>query len=110
MRMDQSQIEQIVTNLVLNARDAMPKGGTLTFRLRQHKDNLAIDVIDTGHGIPPEIQAQIFDPYFTTRNDGLGMGLALCDKIIRQHDGNIEFRTSPNGTEFTIFLPLNRQA
>ncbi|MEI7460991.1 MAG: ATP-binding protein [Pirellula sp.] len=64
-----------------------------------------IDIIDEGNGVPPEIQSRIFDPYFTTRSDGTGMGLALCDKIVRQHDGSIDFETSPRGSTFTVLLP-----
>jgi len=100
-------LEQVLLNLALNAMSAMPDGGTLTFRVSQPSDALRCDVVDSGRGIPLEIQSQVFDPYFTTRNDGTGMGLALCDKIIRQHDGSIDFRTGPQGTEFTILLPLD---
>ncbi|HCS52609.1 ATP-binding protein [uncultured Rubinisphaera sp.] len=103
---DSVRLEQVLLNLALNAMAAMPEGGELCFRLSEQNHFLKIDVADTGKGIPPEIQSQIFDPYFTTRNDGTGMGLALCDKIIRQHEGNIDFHSSPQGTEFTILLPM----
>ncbi len=105
---DSVRLEQVLLNLALNAMTSMPQGGELTFRLSEQNHFLQIDVTDTGKGIPPEIQSQIFDPYFTTRNDGTGMGLALCDKIIRQHEGSIDFHSSPKGTEFTILLPRNR--
>lgn len=103
---DASQLEQVLLNLALNAIAAMPQGGTLRFALSEQDEKLRIDVCDTGNGIPQEIQSKIFDPYFTTRNDGTGMGLALCDKIIRQHDGSIDFETSPSGTTFTVLLPI----
>ena len=103
---DAAQLEQVLLNLALNAIAAMPDGGLLRFRISQQLDRLRMDVIDTGRGIPPEIQSQIFDPYFTTRSDGTGMGLALCDKIMRQHDGSIEFQSSTSGTTFSILLPL----
>ncbi len=103
---DSVGLEQVLLNLALNAMAAMPSGGLLGFRIRRQKDAIRVDVSDTGNGIPAEIQAKIFDPYFTTRSDGTGMGLALCDKIIRQHDGSIEFRTGPKGTEFTVLLPM----
>ena len=103
---DAAQLEQVLLNLALNAIAAMPDGGLLRFRISQQLDRLRMDVIDTGRGIPPEIQSQIFDPYFTTRSDGTGMGLALCDKIMRQHDGSIEFQSSSSGTTFSVLLPL----
>ena len=104
---DATRLEQVFLNLALNGLTAMPDGGTLTFELSTREDFLRIDVSDTGTGIPAEIQSQIFDPYFTTRDEGTGMGLALCDKFIRQHDGNIDFETSPSGTCFSVFLPRN---
>lgn len=102
---DSVRLEQVFLNLALNGMTAMPEGGELRFRLRAQGDAVRIDVIDTGNGIPPEIQADVFDPYFTTRNDGTGMGLALCDKIIRQHDGSIDFRSDSQGTEFSVVVP-----
>ncbi|MEZ6131471.1 MAG: ATP-binding protein [Planctomycetaceae bacterium] len=112
---DSVQLEQVLLNLALNAVAAMPEGGTLTFSVARQDDSVRVDVTDTGHGIPVEVQPQIFDPYFTTRNEGTGMGLALCDKIIRQHDGSIDFcsgaeRGETGGTEFTILLPLEEAA
>lgn len=102
---DSVQLEQVLLNLALNAMSAMRNGGQMTIRVEADDDWLHILVRDTGHGIPPEIQSRIFDPYFTTRNDGTGMGLALCDKIVRQHGGNIDFRTGADGTEFHVSLP-----
>ncbi len=101
---DSARLEQVFLNLALNAIAAMSGGGTLRFVISSENDGTCIDVIDTGRGIPAEIQSKIFDPYFTTRSDGTGMGLALCDKIIRQHNGNLDFETSPNGTTFTVQL------
>jgi len=102
---DSAQLEQVLLNLALNAVAAMSHGGVLRFRVYDQEENLRIDINDTGNGIRPEIQSRIFDPYFTTRSDGTGMGLALCDKIVRQHDGSIDFETSPGGTTFTVLLP-----
>ncbi|QDV66775.1 Sensor protein ZraS [Rosistilla carotiformis] len=106
---DSVRLEQVFLNLALNAMAAMPNGGLLRFRVSQQNDQIRIDVADSGIGIPAEIQSQVFDPYFTTRNDGTGMGLALCDKIVQQHDGSIDFRSSPEGTEFTVLLPRGTQ-
>ncbi len=102
---DAAQLEQVFLNLALNAVAAMPNGGSLRFKLSDQEGKLCIDIIDEGNGVPPEIQSRIFDPYFTTRSDGTGMGLALCDKIVRQHDGSIDFETSPRGSTFTVLLP-----
>ena len=102
---DAAQLEQVLLNLALNAVAAMPQGGTLHFKVSDREEKLRVDISDTGNGIPSEIQSRIFDPYFTTRSDGTGMGLALCDKIVRQHDGTIDFETSPAGTTFTVVLP-----
>lgn len=104
---DSVGLEQVLLNLALNAIAAMPDGGTLTFGVAREEDSLRISVSDTGHGIPAEIRPQIFDPYFTTRGDGTGMGLALCDKIVRQHHGRIDVRTGPDGSEFTIVVPTH---
>lgn len=103
---DSVGLEQVLLNLALNAIAAMPRGGTLTFRVATTDDAVRMSVADTGHGISPEIRPQIFDPYFTTRNEGTGMGLALCDKIVRQHGGSIDVRTGPDGSEFTIVVPI----
>jgi signal transduction histidine kinase len=102
---DPIRLQQVLLNLALNALAAMAEGGELTFRVTPANAGVQVQVIDTGKGIPPQIQAKIFDPYFTTRDDGTGMGLALSDKIVRQHGGSMEFRTTPRGTEFTVWLP-----
>ncbi len=110
VRGDSIRLEQVLLNLALNGVAAMPSGGVLKFRVTRRDDSLCIAVIDTGHGIPPEIRSQIFDPYFTTRGDGTGMGLALCDKFIRQHNGTIDVRSNVGLTEFTILLPMETVA
>lgn len=104
---DSANIDQVLLNLALNALQAMPKGGTLNIGLKQEGEWLRISMADTGKGIPPELRERIFDPYFTTRHEGTGMGLALCEKIIRQHDGTIDFTTGAGGTTFSVLLPIN---
>ncbi|SMP56081.1 PAS domain S-box-containing protein [Neorhodopirellula lusitana] len=104
---DASRLEQVFLNLALNAIAAMPDGGTLRFEINPQGKRLRIDIIDTGNGIPDEVRAEIFDPYFTTRQDGTGMGLAICDKFIRQHDGSIDVQSDSNGTTFTVQLPMD---
>ncbi|MCA9013987.1 MAG: PAS domain S-box protein [Planctomycetaceae bacterium] len=104
---DSVHIDQVLLNLALNALQAMPESGTLSIGLSREGDWCRIDVSDTGKGIPIEFRDRIFDPYFTTRNEGTGMGLALCEKIVRQHDGTIELSTGSSGTTFTVLLPLS---
>ncbi|HRX79738.1 MAG: PAS domain-containing protein [Planctomycetaceae bacterium] len=104
--LDPVRIEQVLLNLLLNAFSAMPEGGTVTIRLQMMADSVAIEVADSGCGIPDDFRDKVFDPYFTTRGTGTGMGLALCEKIVRQHDGTIEFTSSANGTTFVVTLPL----
>ncbi|EMI52987.1 two-component system sensor histidine kinase NtrB [Rhodopirellula sallentina] len=106
---DSVRLEQVFLNLAINAIASMPDGGVLCFVISGDDRGIQVDVVDTGKGIPAEIQPKIFDPYFTTRPDGTGMGLALCDKIIRQHNGNLDFQTSPQGTTFTVVLPVNEE-
>lgn len=102
------RLEQVLLNLMVNAMEAMPGGGELTIRARQQDQSVHITVIDTGSGVPEDLQKSIFDPYFTTKSEGSGLGLALCDKIVRQHQGRIELQSHSHGSAFDIALPLNR--
>ncbi len=106
---DRVRLEQVLLNLLVNAMQAMPTGGHLTIRVSRlapaERESLKVEVIDTGTGIPANLSRLIFDPYFTTKSDGTGMGLALCDKIIRQHEGSLDYHESAHGTVFEIVLP-----
>ncbi len=104
---DRVRLEQVLLNLLVNAMEAMPDGGTLTLRVATAADTQSarIEVIDTGSGIPADVRDCVFDPYFTTKNDGTGMGLALCEKLVRQHNGRLQFHTSERGTVFELTLP-----
>ncbi len=104
---DGVRLEQVMVNLIVNALEAMPQGGQLTVELSTDEENAKIDVTDTGHGIPDDLRDKILDPYFTTKGEGTGLGLALCDKIMRQHNGSLDFHTSPIGTTFHVTLPLD---
>jgi len=123
VKTDISQFEQVMVNLAVNARDAMPNGGTLTIRTRNvpagelsgkqysgmpHEDFVAIDVVDSGTGIPPEIMDKIFEPFFTTKEvgKGTGLGLSMVYGIIKQSGGYVIPESEVGvGTTFHIFLP-----
>lgn len=119
---DEGQMKQVINNLVINAKEAMPNGGTLAVRgenLRvsanenipiREGDYLKISVRDTGAGIPAENLAKIFDPYYSTKDTynqkGLGLGLAVCYSIIKRHDGLITVESQAGeGTTFNMYLP-----
>ena len=105
---DDSELREVLVNMVFNAIDAMPEGGTLTLTTRTVKESVVITVVDTGVGMYPEVRSRIFDPFFTTKGKaGLGLGLAVSFGIIRRHGGNVEVESQyGSGTEFRITLPL----
>lgn len=106
LSLDRVRMEQVILNLLINSMEAMPEGGDLSVILEQTNDELLIHFRDSGPGIPDELAHQVFDPYFTTKTNGSGMGLALCDKYLRQHGGAIDFASNSSGTTFTVALPL----
>jgi signal transduction histidine kinase len=108
---DFQQLSQVMLNIVLNALDAMPGGGILTIALRtpSGKDQIAVEVTDTGVGMPGQVLANVFDPFFTTKPGarGTGLGLSVSLGIVRQHGGDILVRSKlGEGTTFTIQLPV----
>ncbi|HEY4058252.1 MAG TPA: ATP-binding protein, partial [Kofleriaceae bacterium] len=108
VRMDASQLEQIVMNLVVNARDAMPDGGRVTVAVTRIGDRVALDVSDTGTGMSPEVIERVFEPYFTTkaRGKGTGLGLATVHGIVQHAGGDITVRSEMGkGTSFRVSLP-----
>ena len=105
---DPSQLEQVVMNLAINARDAMDDGGTLTIATARRGDEVRLSVADTGSGMDAETQAQIFEPFFTTKPEGKGTGLGLSTVfgIVHQSGGRIDVDSGvEHGTTFTIHLP-----
>jgi two-component system sensor histidine kinase HydH len=110
VRVDRVRLEQVLLNLMINAMEAMPDGGTIEVRasiVRQEtRNSVRIEIIDMGPGVPENLRSRIFDPYFTTKGEGTGMGLALCDKIIRQHHGLLDFHSTEHGSVFDITLPI----
>ncbi len=105
---DPERLQQLLLNLLLNAEDAMPKGGSIRVRVGR-KDGLArIEIEDTGTGIAPEHVDRVFEPFFTTKGagDGSGLGLALCRGIAEDHGGRIDVRSvQGEGTTFVVVLP-----
>ena len=100
-------MRQVILNLCLNALEAMPQGGELALNLHKEAENLRFDVRDTGTGIPSEALPHIFDPYFTTKGQGTGLGLATVHKIVEAHGGTLSVSSKPNeGTVFRLFFPL----
>ena len=105
LRGDSSLLEQVLLNLVLNALEAMLNGGDLQIDVKYNSSEVILSVTDSGEGISPDLQSRIFDPFFTTKQHGSGMGLAFCDKIVREHGGQINYETSDAGTTFQVTLP-----
>jgi len=105
---DLEKMEAVFINIMMNSIQAMPNGGTLTIKISTI-DNLAvIDFIDTGVGIPEESIGKIFEPLFTTKQKGTGLGLASCKNLVEQHHGVISVKNNP--TTFSIQLPIEQQS
>jgi signal transduction histidine kinase/CheY-like chemotaxis protein len=105
---DDSELREVLVNMVFNAIDAMPAGGRLSLSTWSVGESVVISIADTGVGMDPDVRSRIFDPFFTTKGKaGLGLGLAVSFGIIRRHGGNIEVDSElGSGTEFRIVLPL----
>jgi two-component system NtrC family sensor kinase len=104
-----NQMRQVMLNLFKNAKEAMPKGGTLTIRTAREEDDVVIRIRDTGVGIPEEIRDRIFEAFFTTKQKvkGVGLGLSVCYGIVKDHGGEIKLDSEvEKGTTFTIRLPV----
>lgn len=108
IEVDSDQIRQVMVNITTNAVQAMPDGGELTIGARKKEGSLEVKVADTGSGIPKENIGKIFDPLYTMKAKGIGLGLAVCKSIIDRHGGSIEVKsTVGEGTTFTLKLPMN---
>ena len=107
---DFAQLQQVFINLVINAIQAMPKGGILSIDVREDAEFVCIQVQDSGIGIPQSIVGQIFDPFFTTKENGTGLGLSTSYSIIRRHGGNIEVSSRLNeGSVFSVCIPRAKE-
>lgn len=106
---DGDQIKQVFINIALNALQAMPEGGRLEIRASARGRFVDVEFTDTGGGIPDDVRNKIFDPLFTTKAKGVGLGLSVCKTIIERHEGDIKLKSRVGeGTTFTISLPTQR--
>ena len=109
LKIDPDQIQQVFLNLVLNARDAMPDGGSLDISVQQVEDHVELIFADTGRGIGADARDKVFDPFFSTKGPtkGTGLGLSICYSIIKDHGGTIELDSERDrGTRFVIRIPV----
>ena len=107
---DATQIQQVLVNLVKNASQAMTTGGTLTLQTGENSDAVWVSVTDTGGGIPQEQLNRIFEPFYTTKKKGSGLGLMIVQRIVRAHNGRIELESNVGkGTTFRVWLPLHER-
>ena len=110
VRMDPAQIQQALVNLVRNALQAMTKGGVLRLQTGQSSENVWVSVADTGSGIPADHVKRIFEPFYTTKKKGSGLGLMIVQRIVRDHGGGIELESRVDeGSTFRIWLPLHER-
>ncbi len=108
---DSNQIKQVLINLILNAAEALAAGtGTITLQTAHNGQEACVSVTDDGPGIAPQHQAHLFEPLFTTKTRGLGLGLAISQEIVQHHNGYIKAHSTPGqGTTFTVMLPVKEQ-
>jgi Signal transduction histidine kinase regulating C4-dicarboxylate transport system len=108
---DEQQIQEVIMNLLNNAKDAMPKGGTIIVTTTLENGYMRIDFKDNGSGMPEDVIESIFEPFFTTKVEGTGLGLSICYGIVKAHNGELKFESQLNkGTTATMLLPLGKPA
>jgi signal transduction histidine kinase len=103
-----SELNQVWTNLIVNAVDAMSEGGTLKVRTKREPTDIMVEIRDNGAGIPASVRSRIFEPFFTTKQvgEGTGLGLDTVARIVRKHRGNVRFESKPGDTCFQVRLPI----
>jgi signal transduction histidine kinase len=108
---DTQQMRQVLLNLIRNAVQAMPNGGTVTFRTDVQRQEVRLSIEDSGPGIPPDQTERIFDAFFTTKPTGSGLGLAICTQLVRNHNGRISVESGRTlGAKFVISLPMAQES
>lgn len=109
--LDEKLFSQALLNLVINAQEAMPDGGTITLSTARTDDGVQVSVGDTGVGIAPEVQQRVFRPFFSTKATGTGLGLSFVQRIVDEHGGRIHLHSEAGkGTRFTLWLPSGAAA
>jgi two-component system, sporulation sensor kinase E len=105
---DGELLKQVFLNISKNAIEAMKDGGLLTIRLKTYekRKHVVVEIMDTGPGIPPHVLEKIYEPFFTTKENGTGLGLPICRQILREIDGEIKIESGPKGTKVKVCLPL----
>jgi signal transduction histidine kinase len=104
---DEAQLRQALLNLLRNAREAMPSGGSIDVRVAAEGMSVVVEVADRGGGIPEPIRARVFDPFFSTKGEGTGLGLAITRHIVEAHGGTVTCDPREGGgTVFRIALPI----
>lgn len=101
------EIHQLILNLVLNGSQAMSPGGTMKIRTFMDGDEIVLSVTDDGTGIEPEVLGKIGTPFFTTKENGTGLGVAVCYSIAARHNAKIDIETNPSGTTFFVRFRRN---
>lgn len=108
---DWDHLQSAFVNLLRNAGEATPSGGEVMVATAREGDAALVRITDTGPGIPAEIQPRIFEPYFSTKKNGTGLGLQVVKRVVEEHGGDVTFRSEAGrGTQFTVRLPLRQQA
>jgi signal transduction histidine kinase len=106
VNLDAARFKQALLNIINNASDAMPTGGTLTIATALDRDNVRIDVCDDGEGVDPSVVARVFDPFVSTKRDGMGLGLVNAKAVVESHGGTIALAAEvPRGTRVTLRIP-----
>ncbi|WP_277656301.1 sensor histidine kinase [Seleniivibrio woodruffii] len=102
---DRDKLRQVIMNIITNAVQEMSEGGDLIIGSSESKGYVTVSFTDTGQGVPPEMKEKIFEPFYTRKRNGTGLGLALCRKLMRAHDGDIYVSDAAKGAVFTLVLP-----
>src|SRR5262249_23512539 len=104
--LDPEQIQQVLVNLLLNALDAQPHGGSIQIVVNTNAHVATVRVRDAGPGMPPVVQSHLFEPFVTSKPDGVGLGLSICKRLVEAHGGNIYAENARGGAVITFTLPL----